>query len=37
MNKAMFIIVRDDLRNAGLKAAQGAHALAQYLIDYPDE
>lgn len=37
MNKAMFIVVRDDLGSTGLKAAQGAHALAQFLIDYPDE
>ena len=32
----MFVIVRDDLKTVGLKAAQGAHALAQHLIDYPN-
>lgn len=35
-NNRMFIIVRDDFRNMGLKAAQGAHALAQYMIENPD-
>ena len=35
-DKAMYIIVRDDLKNNGLKSAQGAHALAQFLIDIPD-
>ena len=35
MNKRMFIIVRDDLKSVGLKAVQGAHALAQYLMENP--
>lgn len=32
----MYVIVRDDLKNLSYKAVQSGHALAEYMLKYPD-
>ena len=34
--KILFVLVRKDLRSKSQQAVQGGHALASYLLRYPD-
>jgi len=36
MNNTFYVIVRRDLRSKSYQAVQGGHALASYLLKYPD-
>lgn len=37
MKKKLYILIREDLKSVEYKAVQAGHAVAQFLIDHPDD
>ena len=37
MKKSLYVIVRDDLKDIAYKAVQAGHAVAQFVLDYPQD
>jgi len=37
MKKSLYVIIRDDLETIAHKAVQAGHAVAQFVLDYPQD
>ncbi len=36
-SKRLFVLIRDDLKNEAYKAVQAGHAVAEFMLKYPEE